>query len=385
MNGHQAAPPVVRVRNLVKRFRRTDGTIVPAIDDVTFDLAPGEFMVLLGPSGCGKTTLLRTIAGLERPDSGDIEVQGQPVFARGGRVDVPAERRPLSMVFQFYALWPHMSVFDNIAYPLRSLPRSERPGKAEIAARVEKVMEVVGIGGLGGQHPHAISGGQQQRVALCRALVADSALVLFDEPLSNIDAQVREQLRGELLLMQRELGFAALFVTHDRQEAMSLADSVVVLEKGRIAQSDAPDVVYGAPRSRYVARFIGPLNEWSVRLPTDPPEDVTENVPDGPAPGQTTGSVTADTAQGPIRGLLGATVTVHSEVVAVWRPEAGVLTPDEPVSANRWKGVVEQSSFYGPHTEYVVRIGEARAKVLIAGERVFPRVPACGSRSTRPP
>ena len=249
--------PVVRVRGLRKTFRRENGSSVPAVDDISFDLYAGRSLVLLGPSGCGKTTLLRCIAGLETPESGTIEVHGQLVYSSERGIHVPIELRRLSMVFQSYALWPHMTVADNIAYPLRSLPRRSRPPKKEIAGRVDQIMGMVGIDGLQRQHPNQLSGGQQQRVALSRALVSGSRLVLFDEPLSNVDAQVRESLRNELVSMQQELGFGALFVTHDRHEAMALATEIAVLDQGKIAQIDSPRQIYGAPGRGYVADFMG--------------------------------------------------------------------------------------------------------------------------------
>jgi iron(III) transport system ATP-binding protein len=348
--------PVVKVDGLRKHFRRNDGTEVPAIDDVSFELHAGEIMVLLGPSGCGKTTLLRCIAGLEHPDAGTIEVQNQTVFSSARQIDVRAERRKLSMVFQSYALWPHMTVFSNIAYPIYSMPRSQRPSKQEIVARVAKIMEIVGIPGLEKQHPNAISGGQQQRVALCRSLIAGSDLVLFDEPLSNVDAQVREQLRLELLLMQRELHFAALFVTHDRQEAMALANSIAVLDTGKVAQLGTPTEIYNAPVNRYVANFIGPTNEWKVTSVSKGRES----------------DVLGDTGHGLIHGRSVGEVDLTADTVAVWRPECGVVTTERSTADNCWSGVVEQSSFYGAHTEYILRVGDKAVRVLTTGNELIP-------------
>ena len=208
--GRDRSEPAVRLSGLSKSFRRADGAVVRAIDDVDLDVEPGEFVVLLGPSGCGKTTLLRTIAGLETPDRGRIEISGRTHFSSERGIAEPPERRGISMIFQSYALWPHMTVFKNVAYPLQS---RRRVPKHDIAGRVRRALAQVGIDELERQHPAQLSGGQQQRVALARALVSQDSLVLFDEPLSNVDAKVREQLRAELSEMQRELGFTAIFVT----------------------------------------------------------------------------------------------------------------------------------------------------------------------------
>lgn len=348
--------PVLAVTMLGKRFRRADGTEVRAVKDVSFELHAGEIMVLLGPSGCGKTTLLRCIAGLEEPDAGTIEVQGRTVFCADEVLNVPAERRKLSMVLQSYALWPHMTVAENIAYPLRSLPRSTRPSKSEIAQRVDRIMEVVGIGALKKQHPNAISGGQQQRVALGRALVAGTSLVLFDEPLSNVDAQVRETLRTELLLMQRELQFAALFVTHDRQEAMVLGNRIAVLEEGKVAQLAAPADIYNAPHDAYVARFIGPINEVPVIRVADSDAD----------------GASVETKLGVIRGRSIEGGAHERKLVAAWRPERAVVSEERPAALNSWPGVVEDVTFFGSHSEVVVSVQGNRFRVLMDGNVSFP-------------
>ena len=333
--------PVVRVRGLRKTFRRANGSSVPAVDDISFDLYAGRSLVLLGPSGCGKTTLLRCIAGLEKPESGTIEVHGQLMYSSERGIHVPIEHRRLSMVFQSYALWPHMTVADNIAYPLRSLPRRSRPSKKEITGRVDQIMGMVGIDGLQRQHPNQLSGGQQQRVALSRALVSGSGLVLFDEPLSNVDAQVRESLRNELVSMQHELGFGALFVTHDRHEAMALATEIAVLDQGKIAQIDSPRQIYGAPDRGYVADFMGRTNSASVAA--------GEYRAEG-------GLVAARIGYGTITGNLTASASLDGPLLAIWRPERGVISQplgDEP---NSWPGKVEHATFLGNMTQYAVRM-----------------------------
>lgn len=353
--------PIVRVEGLVKNFQRRDGTIVKAINDISFDVHAGEMVVLLGPSGCGKTTLLRCIAGLEQPDGGRVEVQGQTVYSSDQGINIRAERRKLSMVFQSYALWPHMTVQENIAYPLKSMPSGKRPSSAEISDRVSDIMRKVGIAGLEKQYPNAISGGQQQRVALSRALIAGRSLVLFDEPLSNVDAQVREQLRVELLMMQREFQFAALFVTHDRDEAMVLGNRIAVLNGGQVRQLETPDRIYQHPEDRFVARFIGPINEVPVRSIVS---------------GQDPTDAFAETSLGTIHGRTPHAGVATDDMVAVWRPECTVLTTEEPVTENRWKCTVEHALYYGSQTEYVVTVDGHSMRVLGNGQDIMKSGPA---------
>lgn len=331
--------PVVRVRDLVKRFRRADGTIVNAVDHVSFDVMPGEMVVLVGPSGCGKTTLLRSIAGLERPDEGLVEIHGTPYFSSADGISVPPERRRVSMVFQNYALWPHMTAFQNVAYPLRADRRHRLPRK-EVAEKVHHVLSLVGIPDLARQHPHQMSGGQRQRVALARALVAGSDLVLFDEPLSNVDAKVRTKLRLELLAMQRELEFSAVFVTHDQVEAMELAHHIAVMGRGRVAQMGSPAEVYETPATRYVANFIGTTNELVGTVAAIEGE-----------------SVRVSTPLGEVSGRAGAELAVGEEVAAVWRPERTRLSTTRPDGPNAWQGVVRTSMFLGSHTQHAVEVG----------------------------
>ncbi len=358
--------PVVRIRNLEKRFQRGDGSIVRAIDGVDLDVMPGDFIVLLGPSGCGKTTLLRTIAGLERPDRGTIEIHGALNFSAEDNLEISPERRRLSMIFQSYALWPHMTAFQNIAYPLES-QRKKRPGKKEIAERVRRVLELVGIPELEGQYPNQMSGGQQQRVALARALVNGDDLVLFDEPLSNVDAKVREQLRVELVTMQRELGFSAIFVTHDQVEAMELAHQIAVMREGQVAQLAPPREVYERPTTRYVANFIGTSNELSGTI-----EEVLSD--DG---------ARVATSLGDVSGVAGVEgLQAGDEVAVLWRPERCAVSREEPAGPNRWPATVKASMFVGSHTEVLLdvdgtpfRTWSPEATLFETGEEVWVTVP----------
>ncbi len=229
-----------------------------ALDDLTLDIDPGTFLVLLGPSGSGKTTLLRCLAGIERPTSGSILIDGREVV--GPNTFVHPEKRGLSMVFQDYALWPHLSVRKNVAFPLTNTSRT----KADKTARVDDLLERVGIAHLADRYPNQLSGGEQQRVALARALAADVGLVLFDEPLSNLDADRREQLRIEIATLTREAGVTTVYITHDQSEAFALADKVGVLNRGRLIQIDTPEAIYRSPVSAFVARFTGVAGEFSV-------------------------------------------------------------------------------------------------------------------------
>src|SRR5258708_8820670 len=238
----------IRIEGLTKRFGD-----VAAVDGVSFEVERGRTVALLGPSGCGKTTILRCIAGLETPDGGAIEIAGQSMFDAARRVDLAPEKRGLGIVFQSYAVWPHMTVAENVAFPLkvRGVPAGER------VARARRMLETVGLAGFENRPATLVSGGQQQRVALARALVHEPRLVLFDEALSNLDAQLREQMRLELRLLQQRLGFTAIYVTHDQAEAFGLADTVVLMNQGRIETAGPAREVFRRPASAFVARFFG--------------------------------------------------------------------------------------------------------------------------------
>ncbi|WP_437882391.1 ABC transporter ATP-binding protein [Pseudomonas sp. LRF_L74] len=226
-----------------------------AIDGLNLDIRAGEFFVLLGPSGCGKTTTLRCIAGLEEPSGGEILIDGEAVAQPERGRFLPPEKRNVGMVFQSYALWPHMSVFDNVAYPLRR--GSERLSRSELAARVVEALNLVGLHGNAEAYPPDLSGGQQQRVALARAIVARPRLLLFDEPLSNLDAQLRLRLRQDLRRIHEETGQTSIYVTHDQTEALALADRIAVMRHGRIEQLGSAQDIFLNPRTVFVAEFVG--------------------------------------------------------------------------------------------------------------------------------
>ncbi len=232
----------IRLENISKRFGQT-----VALDSVSLEIRDGELFAVLGPSGCGKTTLLRVIAGFEAPDEGHVYFDDEDV------THVPPDRRGAVMVFQNWALWPHMTVFDNVAYGLRvrRLPASE------IRERVMKVLDMLGLRGLENRYPHQLSGGQQQRVALARALVVEPRVLLLDEPLSNLDARLRLRLRGEIRRLQKELGVTTVYVTHDQEEALAVADRIAVMRRGRVVEVGEPREIYWSPRSPFTAFFIG--------------------------------------------------------------------------------------------------------------------------------
>jgi iron(III) transport system ATP-binding protein len=269
---------MLQIDNLVKSFegdrqkrvRRSTANVgedrsarVFAVNDVSFEVAEGELFTLLGPSGCGKTTTLRSIAGLEKPDAGRIAVGDRVLFQRrdgGKEVNVPANQRQLGMVFQSYAIWPHMTVFDNVAFPLQVVPRNRRLGKAEIGERVTRVLETMELRNYADRQATKLSGGQQQRLALARAIVIEPSLLLLDEPLSNLDAKLRESLRYELKRLQRELGITSVYVTHGQIEALALSSHIAVMRDGDIVQLGKPREVYENPSNKFVAEFIGTSN-----------------------------------------------------------------------------------------------------------------------------
>jgi iron(III) transport system ATP-binding protein len=237
------------LRNVARRYGA-----VEAVADFSLELQPGEFVSLLGPSGCGKTTTLRMIAGFMPPSEGTIEMDGEVISSPGAVV--PPERRRMSMIFQSYAIWPNMTVGENVGFGLqvRKLPR------AEIERRVDKILDVVQMRALKDRYPAELSGGQQQRVALARAIVVEPEILLLDEPLSNLDANLREEMRFEIRRLHDEFKITTVYVTHDQSEAMVTSDRIVVMNKGRIEQVDPPQVLYGRPKSRFVAGFIGRTN-----------------------------------------------------------------------------------------------------------------------------
>ncbi len=250
--------PNVKIEALSKRFPET-----VAVDNMTLHIEEGSLTTFLGPSGCGKTTTLRMIAGLETPTAGSISIGDQVVAGDGAFV--PPEQRQIGMVFQSYAIWPHMNVFDNVAYPLQV----RRLRKAEVRERAMAALKVVQLSDLAERYPSQLSGGQQQRVAVARAIVFEPQLLLFDEPLSNLDAKLREQMRMELRELQQRLGVTTLYVTHDQQEALAISDVVAVMEFGKLVQVGRPQDIYEQPTNKFVADFVGWTNFLPVTVTSD--------------------------------------------------------------------------------------------------------------------
>ena len=325
-----------------------------AVNNVSFAVEPGELFTLLGPSGCGKSTTLRSIAGLEQPDSGIVSVGGNVLFAAGPgaekKVNVPANKRGLGMVFQSYAIWPHMTVFENVAFPLRVRSRKQRPGKREISERVERVLETMELLQYADRHATKLSGGQQQRLALARAIVVEPSLLLLDEPLSNLDAKLRESLRFELKRLQRELGITSIYVTHDQIEALSLSSSIAVMRAGEVVQLGKPRDIYENPQNKFVAEFIG-----------------TSNFIDGTVKARNGDRYVVETLDGRLTLDAALDVPPGTEIVVSIRPEAVMLTTERPVEAlNVWEGNVTTRAFLGDAVDHVVSVGkrDIRARCL---------------------
>jgi iron(III) transport system ATP-binding protein len=342
---------MLAVTNLVKTFAGGKGEArgrVHAVDGITIEVAEGELFTLLGPSGCGKTTTLRCIAGLETPDAGEISVAGRTLYADRGRVRVPANERGLGMVFQSYAIWPHMNVQKNVAFPLEVLPRKKRPSRREIRERVDRALAVVKLDQLASRQATDLSGGQQQRLALARALVMEPPLLLLDEPLSNLDAKLRDDMRFELKRLQRELGITGVYVTHDQVEALAMSNKVAVMRDGKIEQVGHPRDVYERPESRFVADFIG-----------------TSNFIDGVVEAKEGSSYRVTTDAGVLVVPSDAQFAAGDRVVVAARPEHIELTTGTNGAApNVWNGRVAVRSFLGEVVDHVVAVGshELRAR-----------------------
>jgi iron(III) transport system ATP-binding protein len=335
----------VRIEGLTKRFTGKPPAL--AVDDLSLEIASGEFVVLLGPSGCGKTTTLRCLAGLETPDEGRISLGEKTVLDSNAKTNLPPNKRNIGMVFQSYALWPHMTVRKNIGYPLRA----RRVERARADQWIEETARLVDCGGLLDRYPGQLSGGQQQRVALARGLVARPDLVLFDEPLSNLDARLRDQVRAQLHELHARLSFTAVFVTHDQSEALALADRMAIMRAGRIEQLDTPQRVFEEPATEYVAGFIGMSNRLELRR-------------DGG--GWSTGDV-------PVDGDLPVPRALH-EVAARLRPDDLRLFPADavpPQGGVAFPAEVVDAQFGGRHLDIVLSLAENRlhARVPIDGQR----------------
>jgi putrescine transport system ATP-binding protein len=320
------AAPLIRIERVSKRF----GDFA-AIDDLTLDIYPREFFALLGPSGCGKTTLMRMLAGFEAPSAGGIVIDGQDMAG------VAPNKRAVNMMFQSYALFPHLSVWDNIAFGLKR----DRMAKPAIADRVDEMLKLVQLDGFARRKPHQISGGQRQRVALARSLAKAPKLLLLDEPLGALDKKLREETQFELMEIQEQTGTTFVIVTHDQEEAMTVASRVAVMEAGRLVQVDTPDRIYEQPNSVYVADFIGDVNLIEGRV------------------GALGDTVRLDWAEGrSLTGQAGGALTPGAAATLVIRPEKIAIARDEPTEANRVRGKILDIGYLGNLSTYHVALPE---------------------------
>lgn len=363
---------MLEVYDLVKRYLSESGERKGGVSNVTFDVAEGELFTLLGPSGCGKTTTLRSIAGLEQPESGRVTLGGRDLFNSEKGANLPMYERDIGMVFQSYAIWPHMNVFENAAYPLR-VRRNGRMSRSELDSRVMRALDMVGLAEFRGRSATKLSGGQQQRLALARALVREPKLLLLDEPLSNLDALLREQMRNEIKRLQSEWGVTTIYVTHDQSEAMALSDRIAVLNDARIVQIGTPSEIYDRPRSEFVANFIGRTNLFRGRV-----ED----------PVHAGGIAPVRTEAGRLRCFFSTEVAAGNQITFVIRPENIRLQPCEARSdlpdTNVLDGRISGRTFLGEVAEYAIQLNgeqDVIARVhpsvgLQVGDRVRVVMPA---------
>jgi iron(III) transport system ATP-binding protein len=340
---------MIDIKNLHVHFRSSEGT-VHAVRGVNIKVERGQFYTMLGPSGCGKTTTLRCLAGLERPSSAEISIDGQVVFSSERNVMIPPYKRDIGMVFQSYAIWPHMDVFENVAFPLREMRR--RFSRAEIREKVMRALELVQLTGYEGRPAPFLSGGQQQRLALARALVREPTVLLLDEPLSNLDAKLREETRTEIRDLVKRLGITTVYVTHDQLEALTMSDMVAVMDQGEIVQEASPIVIYREPKVRFVADFIGLTNfiKGSVHRAAN---------------GNALGEV--QTASGLITCILPDKASSGDKVLIVIRPEDLNLVPGavSAGSGNVIEGRVSTSLFMGDSTEFRVAIKDTMLRLKL--------------------
>ncbi|HET6609016.1 MAG TPA: ABC transporter ATP-binding protein [Rhodopila sp.] len=328
------ATPHIEVENLEIHYGA-----VAAVGPVSFTVMPGQQVTLLGPSGCGKTTTLRAIAGLERPTAGTIRIGGQTMYSSAEGINVRAEKRGLSMVFQSYAIWPHMTVFENVAYGLRV----RRRPKAEIEEKVRAALDLVQMGAYATRHASQLSGGQQQRVALARACAFSPSVLLFDEPLSNLDAKLRGDMRIELRELQHRLGVTSVYVTHDLEEALAMSDQIVVMRAGRIEQFGSPGEIYNFPRTEFVADFVGSANLIRGRLRPDLSAD---------------GVIALEADGGHIvHGVSHGRSSSPEPVLSVRTVHLQLSAQRADVKQNVWPVVVRRSVFLGDITQVHVEWG----------------------------
>jgi len=340
---------MITVRGLVKRFETKDANR-NVVNGLEFEIPEGKLFTLLGPSGCGKTTTLRMIAGLERPTAGEILLDGKVVYSREKNIFVPANKRPIGMVFQSYAIWPHMTVFQNVAFPLTVAGGYDRKA---VEQKTMATLDLVGLADTASRSATALSGGQQQRVALARALVREPRVLLLDEPLSNLDAQLRERMRGEIREVQQKLGITAVYVTHDQSEALAISDLVMLMDQGNLVEMGQPQQIYRYPQAEFTANFIGVANSLAGI--------VEGRAADG-------GSIVR-TAQGLINLPPGQAVASGDRVRVFLRPENFVLNRKRHSDA-AWTGTVRFSIYQGDAWDYHVDVGGEQLRVRVHQEKV---------------
>ena len=343
---------MIGISNLSMSYRGSHGAH-RAVNGVSLEARQGSFYTLLGPSGCGKTSLLRCVAGLEQPDEGEIAIAGETVYSSQRNIFVPPHRRRIGMVFQSYAIWPHMTVFENVAFPLRR--RHPRPAKAEIRERVQAALALVKLGGLEQRPAPFLSGGQQQRLALARALAAEPHVLLLDEPLSNLDAKLREEMRIEIRQMVDRMGVTTLFVTHEQIEALTMSDVMAVMKEGRIVQEGSPEAIYHRPSEVFVADFIGRSNFLAGRITamTGSRDNAT---------------ATVATPIGPIDARLDTEGRIGDSVTVAIRPENVTLLPhvsDPGMPHNHVAGTIDTIIYVGNLLDCVVRVGQERVRLQL--------------------
>jgi iron(III) transport system ATP-binding protein len=349
---------VLTVQGLYTEYPNERGEVVKAAQDVTFTVDEGRLFTLLGPSGCGKTTTLRSIAGLERPRAGEIAVNGRIVFSSSRHVFVAPNRRGFGMVFQSYAIWPHMTVFENAAFPLQVGER--KYSRPQIREHVMRVLTAVQLDELAEREATKLSGGQQQRLALARALVMQPMLLLLDEPLSNLDAKLRDRMRFELKRLQRELKITTVYVTHDQSEALALSHEIAVMDRGRIQQIGRPRDIYENPANQFVADFVG-----------------NTNFLDGHVVRSDAGSCCVLTTEiGQIVVKAARPVPGDARVAISIRPEDVELTESRPAGENVWEGTVEQKIFLGEAIDFRVHV---RGRSLLSRQHPTLRTPVGGA------
>jgi iron(III) transport system ATP-binding protein len=332
---------MLEIRNLHATYVGHEGQKVHAVQGISLDVPAGKLFTLLGPSGCGKTTTMRCIAGLERPDSGEVLVNGKPVYSSIDGTFVPPNQRRFGMVFQSYAIWPHMNVYDNAAFPLRV--RKKKLSRSEVEEKVMRVLHVVGLDALAMRDATNLSGGQQQRLALARALVMEPELLLLDEPLSNLDAKLRERMRMELKRLQRETGLTTIYVTHDQVEALALSHEIAVIREGRIVQRGRPRDIYDKPANEFVADFIGSTN---LLIGTVNSRCISE------------GQYEVATEVGVLEVSSPIELQRGEQVMVSVRPEQVQPTSNVLAGPNVLTGKVEARAFLGECLDFHIHVGE---------------------------